>query len=91
MATFTNDPQFTAYALGELEETQKEEFRARLLKEGISEEEIQQEVDHILDFKNRLGEEFSKDDSLRLAPEKREEVLKPIQSKSIWDWFSIKK
>lgn len=84
MTNFTNDPKFTAYALGELNEAEAVLFREELLRNGINEEALQREVDELNDFKRQLNDEFAKDDELRLPYSKREEVLK-ASSKS---WMS---
>jgi Ca-activated chloride channel family protein len=83
MSTFTNDPKFTAYALGEMNETEANVFRTELLESGIDEQTLQREVDEINDFKERLSDEFAKDDQLRLPFEARDK----LGSKNTVPWF----
>lgn len=93
MEPMTNDPKFTAYALGEMSPEEAREFHAHLIEKGISRDDIQREVEELKDIQLRLGEEFSKDEVLRLSPEKREKAMKPIEKKKsfLGGWFGSSK
>ena len=89
MNTFTNEPKFTAFALNELSAEEAAQFRKELLSKGVEEKEINDEVKHLQTMQATLNEEFAKDDSVRLAFDKREEILRSSEKKSLFSMFRI--
>lgn len=78
-----NKPEFTAYALGELDKKEEEELLVLLKENGASSEDIEKEAQVIRDIGVSLTEEFKQDDSLRLSVVQREAVF-PKTSVPIW-------
>ncbi len=78
---WNQSPEFTAYALNELDESRAQEFLKELRDKGISEEEIRDEVASLQLLKATLQAEFSKDHLLRVSPEMREKILSPKSTK----------
>ncbi len=76
-----NDPQFTAYALGELSLEDAKEYKEALIVKGLSEEGIRNEVANLQLLKVTLEKEFSKDNILRVSPEVREKIMSPTQTR----------
>lgn len=75
------DPKFTQYALNEMEEQEAKAFHSSLLEKGMSEEEINNEVETVRNIGLAVKEEFSKEENIRLSPAVREEIMKPAREK----------
>ena len=75
-------PEFTAYALGELEN--QEEFKLKLIDAGYSEEEIEAEAQKIRELGAKVSEEFKKDESLRLSVNLRESLFHKSTKRMNW-------
>ncbi len=87
---YRNDPTFSAFALNELSERDAQEYRESLLKEGVSAQDIDNEVANIQLLKATLQSEFSKDQVLRASSSTRSSIMAPTQKKSYkWLWNSL--
>lgn len=73
-----NDPKFTAMALGELAEEEKKQILETLRLNGISQEEIAQEIELIQKTSKVIQAEFAQDEKLRLSVEQRGELYPQI-------------
>lgn len=71
-----NTPEFTQFALREMDPELAAKFREELLKSGVSEDAIDSEIIEIRKFQSRMAAEFSKDEAYRASPNMREEILK---------------
>lgn len=89
MSQFNQDPQFTAYALGEMEAAQAQAYREKLLRGGISEDAIEKEVAEIKDFTQRLSAEYAKDENVRLNSTVRESIMAPLDRRTPGSLFSL--
>lgn len=89
MSQFNQDPQFTAFALDEMEAAQAQAYREKLLSEGISQDAIEKEIAEVKDFTERLSAEYAKDESVRLNSTTRESVMAPIDRRTPASLFSL--
>ncbi|MDA8792990.1 VWA domain-containing protein [Bacteriovoracaceae bacterium] len=78
-----NDPRMTAYALNELSATEKKQFRDELLKQGMTEQEIQTEVNSIIQTADVIKEEYAKDQEISLPIEKKQ-ALNQLEEESFF-------
>lgn len=84
------DPKFTAYALKELSPDEAKAFREELLSQGIEDATIEVEVANIKILKASLQSEFSKDQTLRVTPQTRTNILNIEEKKNLsWTWKSF--
>ena len=67
-----SNPNLTTYALGKLSEEEKKVLLEKLLAEGYTQEQIEEEAQSLRHIENVLSDEFRKDEALRLSVEQRE-------------------
>ena len=77
---WNNHETFTAFALNELDESQENKFKKKLLSLGLSENEIDEEREKLRDIQERLTTEFQKDQNLRVSPEVRDKINEAAHS-----------
>lgn len=82
VTNFQDDPKFTAMALNELSDAEAEEFKSTLIQAGLTEEEIQEQVEKVQQLSQALKEEFNKDETVRASQETRSMIMQPLEKKT---------